>query len=99
MLIHTKKASKKQNANAFIHLSNVQNVTEPPEWEDIQEDEDVVDLRGNHVTGGIFYFNLLNLPPQPKTVNSWIITRCKLNFWFSTYHYSVLQIRRIKRII
>lgn len=47
---------------------------EPPEWEDLQEDEDVVDLRGNHVTGDVFHFNLLHLPPQPKTVNNWIIT-------------------------
>ena len=30
------------------------------------------------MTGGVFHFNLLNLPPQPKTVNNWVITRCKL---------------------
>ncbi|KAL4224695.1 Protein casc1 [Mactra antiquata] len=48
---------------------------EPPEWEDFDEDEDVVDLRANHVLGGVFHFNLMSLPPQPKTVNNWTITR------------------------
>lgn len=52
--------------------------TEPPEWEDFDEDEDVVDLRANHVLGGVFHFNLMALPPQPKTVNNWTITRSKL---------------------
>ncbi|KAL3842016.1 hypothetical protein ACJMK2_020088 [Sinanodonta woodiana] len=48
---------------------------EPPEWEDFDEDEDVIDLRANHVVGGVFHFNLMHLPPQPKTGNNWIITR------------------------
>ncbi|WAR02748.1 AXP83-like protein [Mya arenaria] len=48
---------------------------EPPEWEDFDEDEDVMDLRANHVLGGVFHFNLMQLPPQPKTVNNWVITR------------------------
>ncbi|KAL5006456.1 hypothetical protein ScPMuIL_015262 [Solemya velum] len=48
---------------------------EPIEWEDLQEDDDVVDLRANHVLGGVFHFNLLNLPPQPKSMKSWVITR------------------------
>lgn len=48
---------------------------EPLEWEDFDEDEDVMDLRANHVLGGVFHFNLITLPPQPKIVNNWIITR------------------------
>ncbi|KAH3877276.1 dynein axonemal intermediate chain 7-like isoform X2 [Dreissena polymorpha] len=48
---------------------------EPPIWEDFDEDEDVVDLRANHVLGGVFHFNLMSLPPQPKIVNDWVITR------------------------
>ena len=62
----------------FYSTSNI--FPEPPEWDDLQEDEDVVDLRGNHLTGDVFHFNLLNLPPQPKTVNNWIITMCKYMF-------------------
>ena len=50
---------------------------EPPEWEDFDEDEDVMDLRANHVLGGVFHFNLMALPPQPKIVNNWVITRSK----------------------
>ncbi|KAK3598788.1 hypothetical protein CHS0354_020899 [Potamilus streckersoni] len=48
---------------------------EPLEWEDFDEDDDVIDLRANNVVGGVFHFNLMHLPPQPKTANNWIITR------------------------
>ncbi|ELU16422.1 hypothetical protein CAPTEDRAFT_227810 [Capitella teleta] len=48
---------------------------EPEEFEDFDGDDDAVDLRAFSVMGGIFHFNLLHLPPQPKTVQSWILTR------------------------
>ncbi|XP_061178031.1 dynein axonemal intermediate chain 7 homolog isoform X2 [Saccostrea echinata] len=48
---------------------------EPLEWEDFEEDEDVVDLRANDIVGGVFHFDLMALPPQPKTMNKWIVTR------------------------
>ncbi|XP_064600678.1 dynein axonemal intermediate chain 7-like [Liolophura sinensis] len=48
---------------------------EPPEWEDFDGDDDEVDLRAYHVIGGVFHFNLLHLPPQPKTVNNWTMTQ------------------------
>ena len=51
--------------------------TEPLEWEDFEEEEDVVDLRANDIVGGVFHFDLMSLPPQPKTMNKWIVTRCK----------------------
>ena len=47
---------------------------EPVEWLDFDEFEDVLDLRAYHVIGEIINFNLLELPPQPKTVNKWTIT-------------------------
>ena len=47
---------------------------EPPEYEDFDEEDDIIDLRANDVLGGIFHVNLLHMPPQPKTVSSWTIT-------------------------
>ncbi|XP_076471591.1 dynein axonemal intermediate chain 7-like isoform X2 [Babylonia areolata] len=48
---------------------------EPQEWEDFDEEDDIVDLRAYHVVGGIFTFDLLNLPPQPKVCKNWTITQ------------------------
>ena len=50
-------------------------VTEPEEWDDFDGDDDVVDLRAYCVLGGVFHFNLLHLPPQPKQIKDWIITQ------------------------
>ena len=50
---------------------------EPEEWEDFDGDDDVVDLRAYAVLGGVFHFNLLHLPPQPKVVKDWTITQGK----------------------
>ncbi|GFO01258.1 protein casc1-like [Plakobranchus ocellatus] len=47
---------------------------EPPEYEDFDEEDDIIDLRANDVLGGIYQVNLLHMPPQPKTVGSWTIT-------------------------
>ncbi|XP_025088707.1 axonemal 84 kDa protein-like isoform X3 [Pomacea canaliculata] len=48
---------------------------EPLEWEDFDEEDNVVDLRAYHVVGGIFTFDLLCLPPQPKVCKNWTITQ------------------------
>ncbi|KAK3104097.1 hypothetical protein FSP39_024384 [Pinctada imbricata] len=48
---------------------------EPLEWEDFDEDEDVVDLRAHDILGGVFHFDLMTLPPQPNTLNKWVVTR------------------------
>ena len=49
--------------------------SEPPEWEDFDEEDDVVDLRAYNVVGGVFTFDLLDLPPQPKVCKNWVITQ------------------------
>ncbi len=41
---------------------------------DIGEHE--LNLRRNIILGGVFYFDMLNIPPQPKRVGDWII--CQL---------------------
>ena len=38
---------------------------------DIEELE--LNLRRNIILGGVFYFDMLNIPPQPKKVGDWII--------------------------
>ncbi|XP_077994228.1 dynein axonemal intermediate chain 7-like [Glandiceps talaboti] len=48
---------------------------EEEEEEEIEDDEDVVDLRQYQPLGGNIYFDLLQLPPQPKTVKSWLMTQ------------------------
>ena len=48
---------------------------EPPEFDDFDGDDDVIDLRAYEVVGGIFYFNLINMPPQPKSGGQWTITQ------------------------
>ncbi|CAG5133325.1 unnamed protein product, partial [Candidula unifasciata] len=48
---------------------------EMPEWEDFDEEDDVIDLRANDILGGVYMFDLLQMPPQPKTIGSWIITQ------------------------
>ncbi|XP_013385748.1 protein CASC1 [Lingula anatina] len=47
---------------------------EPLVWEDFDDEDDVVDLRAYTPLGGVFNFNLLHLPPQPKSVKGWIMT-------------------------
>jgi len=48
---------------------------EPTEWEDFDEEDDIIDLRANDVLGGVFQVNLLQMPPQPKTAGAWTITQ------------------------
>jgi cancer susceptibility candidate protein 1 len=48
---------------------------EPVDYDEFDGDEDTVDLRAYHTVGGIFHFNLLQMPPQPKVVRNWTITQ------------------------
>ena len=50
---------------------------EPLDLEDFDGEDDVIDLRAYHVVGGVYHFNLLHLPPQPKNVNDWVITQVR----------------------
>ncbi|XP_014774165.1 dynein axonemal intermediate chain 7 homolog [Octopus bimaculoides] len=47
----------------------------PVEYEEFDEDPDVVDLRCYQVVSGIFTISLLYLPPQPKLCGKWTITQ------------------------
>ena len=58
-----------------ITHSTTRYLTEPEDFEDFDGDEDMVDLRAYRPLGGIIHFNLFHMPPQPKSVKSWTITK------------------------
>ncbi len=35
-------------------------------------DENELNLRRNIILGGVFYFDMLQIPPQPKRVGNWV---------------------------
>lgn len=43
----------------------------PPQWETVNLPADAIDLRDYHVVGGVFQFDLLKLPRQPRTGRGW----------------------------
>ena len=42
-----------------------------------EEEDDVVDLRAFSAIGPLMFIELLDLPPQPKVVNGWIMQQSK----------------------
>nr|XP_014341768.1 PREDICTED: protein CASC1 isoform X2 [Latimeria chalumnae] len=59
----------------------VAELEEEEEEEEILEN-DVVDLRQYITLGGVYYFDLVKLPPQPKQIKGWTIVEhdhCQLN--------------------
>ncbi len=42
----------------------------------IEIEENELNLRRNIILGGVFYFDMLQIPPQPKKVGNWVI--CQL---------------------
>ena len=63
----------------MLDSMNVYIWVEPYDYEEFEGDESAVDLRAFQVLGGVFHFNLLQLPPQPKTIKEWTMTRCMFN--------------------
>ena len=47
------------------------------EFEEALFSDDVVDLRAFDLVGGVFHFDLVKIPPQPKDVREWIIRESK----------------------
>ena len=45
--------------------------------EEEEEDDDVVDLRAFSAVGPLMFVELLDLPPQPKVANGWIMQQSK----------------------
>ena len=58
----------------------------PPTPSEVDEDEDIVDLRAMSTVGGVMYLDLLKLPPQAKKVGSWVIQDSKFRLVPSPYH-------------
>ena len=53
-----------------------------PEYTEFDDEDHIVDLRAFSTTGGIFHFDLLHLPPQPRLVNTWIMRQRKCSRFF-----------------
>lgn len=45
------------------------------EYEDFDGYDDVVDMRANIIIGSVVHFNVLEMPPQPKTLKDMVITQ------------------------
>ncbi|BHF66130.1 Protein casc1 [Sparganum proliferum] len=64
--------------------------TPPPvDWEPCAMPEDAVDLCDFHVIGGVFQFDLLTLPRQPRTGRGWLITTCVVPPKLTPFDYVV----------
>ena len=48
-------------------------------------DENELNLRRNTILGGVFYFDMLQIPPQPKKVGHWIICQLVIFSWEFTF--------------
>lgn len=46
-----------------------------PDFEEFDGAEDVIDLRAYQILGGIYHFNLCQLPPQPKVLQDCTLTK------------------------
>jgi hypothetical protein len=42
----------------------------------VEIEENELNLRRNIILGGVYYFDMLQIPPQPKRVGNWVI--CQL---------------------
>ena len=51
-------------------------------------DENELNLRRNRIMGGVMYFDMLNIPPQPKKVSKYTTS----NRYFDTFVYSFISI-------
>ena len=51
----------------------------------VEIDENELNLRRNIILGGVFYFDMLQIPPQPKRIANWII--CQLETPQVVYFY------------
>ena len=51
-------------------------------------DENELNLRRNRIMGGVMYFDMLNIPPQPKKVSKYNTNRYFHSFIHSFIHSS-----------
>ncbi|VDO01756.1 unnamed protein product [Rodentolepis nana] len=60
-----------------------------PLWEPLNLPDDAIDLCDYHVVGGVFQFDLLKLPRQPRTGRGWNWTNCVVPPILTPLEYTV----------
>ena len=77
MFLHTVEANLKEQSKNKESQSQVKEILqERLDLYKVEIEENELNLRRNIILGGIFYFDMLQIPPQPKRIANWII--CQL---------------------
>ncbi|KAM7537731.1 hypothetical protein Aperf_G00000073832 [Anoplocephala perfoliata] len=73
-----KKIDEKREAEDVIEEPEEDRIPTPtrPIWEPISLPDDAIDLCNYHVVGGVFQFDLIKLPRQPRMGRGWRWTNC-----------------------
>ena len=64
----------------------------------VEIDENELNLRRNIILGGVFYFDMLQIPPQPKRIANWIICQLETPQVTNTFKLSLKNVRQYDRI-
>ena len=77
LFLHTVEANLKEQSKNKESQSQVKEILqERLDLYKVEIEENELNLRRNIILGGIFYFDMLQIPPQPKRIANWII--CQL---------------------
>ncbi|KAH8878473.1 GTP-binding protein 2 [Schistosoma japonicum] len=66
-----------------------QSESNPVNWIKANMEKDAIDLGNYHVIGGVFRFELVTLPRQPKTRRGWTMTTCVIPPILHPFEYIV----------
>ena len=72
----TEAIAKEQSKNKESQSQVKEILQERLDLYKVEIDENELNLRRNIILGGVFYFDMLQIPPQPKRIANWII--CQL---------------------
>ena len=77
LFLHIVEANLKEQSKNKESQSQVKEILqERLDLYKVEIEENELNLRRNIILGGIFYFDMLQIPPQPKRIANWII--CQL---------------------
>nr|CDS27997.1 cancer susceptibility candidate protein 1 [Hymenolepis microstoma] len=81
----------KEETEDIIEEPEEDRATTPPKphWEPLNLPDDAIDLCDYHVVGGVFQFDLLKLPRQPRTGRGWNWTNCVVPPILTPLEYTV----------
>ena len=68
----TEAIAKEQSKNKESQSQVKEILQERLDLYKVEIDENELNLRRNIILGGVFYFDMLQIPPQPKRIANWI---------------------------